>query len=253
MGWSLAVGSSQTTNEGANQSTVTVDTYLSWSGGASFYGITHTGRVNIGGVDYYYSTPSSVNYPNPTSSGTIRVDTTSRVIDHDVNGERGAITTWADLSGSVTGYLSASGPTQAALNYYRGPSQPSSLTATLNADKTITVTFPAVSSPAGTPTYYVAFSQDGGPYQNQQSGTGTSFTFSNLQAGANFVFRVYAVNSDGTSGTTYSSSVFVPPGFWVKTAGGVIPAKSVQVKTAGGLVTVKSIQVLTANGLINAK
>ena len=238
-------------DEANNRSLYRTRVYLNWNQWQQYSGYSTSGGGSVGGQGFSFTGPSA---GGSTSAGSQEIYVGDFWIGHDANGYLGGVgaDSWFNGGGGYApGYISASASAGGA-DYWRGPATPSP-TATLNADKTITVTFPAVSSPAGTPTYYVAFSQDGGPYQNQQSGTGTSFTFSNLQAGANFVFRAYAVNSDGTGGTGYTGSVFVPPGFWVNTAGGVIPAKSVQVKTAGGLVTVKAIQVLTANGLVNAK
>lgn len=208
-GQTLGANSWQTTNAAANQSTVYVTITL-YSNGWSYDGYTASHSVNIGGNVYGGDGPRTLYSPNNWST------TYSHTFNHDANGYRGAVGTSAAFSGSgpyVPGSLSADGGTQGAVDYDRKPGTPPSLTATVNSNKTITVNVGSVSSPAGTPTYYVAYTQNGGAYTGQQGSTGTTFTFSGLTPGQNYGFRAFATNSDGTSGFVYTSStVFLPSG-----------------------------------------
>lgn len=205
----ISVSSWQTTNEAANQSTVYVGMTL-YSNGWSFDGYTTGYGLRIGDQ---WSTGTGVR--TLYSPNTWYVEW-SRTYTHDANGYRGAVDTEAYFDGTgpyMPDYLSAGGGTQGAVDYVRKPGTPPSLTATVNSNKTITVNVGSVSSPAGTPTYYVDYSQNGAAYTGQQSSTGTSFTFSGLTPGQNYGFRAFATNSDGTGGLVYTAStVFLPSG-----------------------------------------
>ena len=208
MASSIGGSSSQsTTNAITNQSTVTGNGSITITAG-SFYGLQSWGQVTIGGVSY--------NIPGPTSMGT--GDSwgwsASRTFDHDVNGYRGNVDVSVAFWVEGTSYHanSTGAGTQGAIDYDRKPAQPGSVTAVVNSDKSITVTVAGVSSPAGTPTYYCAYSQNGGGYTGTASSTSNVFTFSGLQRGATFTFAGWASNSDGTSATTYSGSYFLAAG-----------------------------------------
>lgn len=240
MGWSISVGSEQSTNEGANQSTVTAHVYLSWSGGAWFWNINHTGRINIGGADYYYSV-NTVNYPGQTNSGTVRVASQSHTFTHDANGYRGSCTTWADISGDITGYMSAGGPTQPAIDYDRKPATPTSLSASLNSNKTVTLTSNAVSSPAGTATYRFeyAYSTDNGASWSgwsTESTTESNTITLNLTYGRLYQFRVRVSNSDGYSNYYQpGSTLFVPAGGKIWNGSTFINATTSKIHKGGGV------------------
>lgn len=131
-------------------------------------------------------------------------------VDHDANGNASL-----GVSGGITvygGVRSEGGYTWGLSNYDRKPTTPTSVGATVNADKTITVTVNGVSSPAGTPTYYIQTSQNGGAFGNQQSSSSATFIVSGLLPGQNYQFRGWATNSDGTGGTRDSATVFLPSG-----------------------------------------
>ena len=196
-----------TTNAVTNQSTVNGYGSVTITSG-NFYGLQSWGRVWIGGVNYDIAGPTSM------SQGSSWNWSASRTFTHDVNGYRGdvgvSVEFWVDGTSYHAG--SAGGGTQGAIDYDRRPAQPGSVSAVVNSDKSITVTVAGVSSPAGTPTYYCAYSQNGGGWTGTASSTSNVFTFSGLQRGATYSFLGYASNSDGTSASTASGSYFLPAG-----------------------------------------
>lgn len=220
MAWSLSASSSQTTNVGANTSTVYVNVIAYWTFGSSFI---NTGParldVNIGGniQTAYFSTING----SQTSTGSQDLGTYSWTFTHDANGYRGAVGTSGRLYNIPFGSpndMTADGGTQPALDYDRRPATPSSVTSVLNANKSITVTSNAVSSPAGTPTYYVAYSSNAGSYWSgyttiPSNSNAYTYAFGSLPLGKSYRFRMYASNSDGNGGVfTQSTDLFLPAG-----------------------------------------
>lgn len=177
-----------------------------------FQGYSASGSFQVnGGVVQYYGG----NYSLPGYNSSINIGYWEGWIGHDANGN-GTISVWSDFdTASSPSYLPdylAVGASEGLPNYDRKPSAPSSVTAVVNVDKTITVTVNGVSSPAGAATYYVSYSQNGGGFTGTQSGSSNVFTFSGLTPGSNYVFRAYATNSDGTGSSVDSSSTFLPSG-----------------------------------------
>ena len=224
MAWGIRLATSESQNPGANTSAVTATLYLTWDNRDAYSGSNFNCSVTIG--DTTYSTPMPTAFFAPTQSGETQVHSITRTYGHNPNGERGSVGTSGNIAGPggfAPGNLSATGPTYPAINYDRRPAAPSTVTPVLNADRSITVTSNAVSSPAGTPTYYVASSasSDGGATWGAFSsyitipGNGLSYTYTlgSLPQGLTYRFRMYASNSDGNSGETISaSSVFLPAG-----------------------------------------
>lgn len=208
----ISVSSSQSTNAAGNQSTVYVSMTL-YSNGWSFDGYTTGFGLRIGDAWYQDTGPRTLYNPN---SWTV---SWSRTYNHDANGFRGAVDTEGYFDGTgpyMPDYLSAGGGTQGAVDYDRRPAQPSYCNNTLEANKTLTASWNAVSSPAGTPTYYVQYASAAagagyGGWSGEYSTTGTSYNF-NLPRAATHKFRVRAANSDGGTGYTESGGVYVPSG-----------------------------------------
>lgn len=221
MGYSLGVIATQTLDEANNQSTVTATTVVYWDNYSQFYGYSTTGGANVGG-DWVYTYGSSINYPNPVSTGGVAVTSYSRTYTHDANGYRGPVGTAGSFSSSQTGNLTASGTVFDAVDYNRAPAAPSSVTSTLNSDKSVTVSSNAVSSPAGTPTYYVAYaySEDNATWSSWSGwitipSNARAYTYGvgSLPYGYFYKFQMFASNSDGSSGTTaQTSGLFLPAG-----------------------------------------
>ena len=224
MGWWLSLGTSESQNAGSNQSTVSATLYLNWDGGSAYANYTQEWYINIGGNQTGGSAPSSANW-NGSSwvslTGSVAIGSHSVTFTHDANGYRGAVGTSASFDGDggyAPGDISTTGTTYGAVDYDRKPSAPTSVTSTLNSDKSITVTSNSVSSPAGTATYYVSYSSDGGStwssYTTIPSNARTyTYALGSLTLGLNYRFRMYASNSDGSSAAfTQTSDVFLPAG-----------------------------------------
>lgn len=205
---------SQTTNEAANQTTISATMRLfsnGWSFGDSdcFYTI-YIGDQAFSGVG-----PRSLYSPNNWDV------THTRTFTHNDNGYRPAIATVAQFAGTgpyMPSSLSANGPTLPAVDYDRKPAAPSTVTPVLNADKSISVTSNVVSSPAGTATYLVGYSSDGGSTWSSDitiGGNARTYTFTpgSLTYGLTYKFRMKASNTDGTSGYTSTTvDTFLPAG-----------------------------------------
>jgi len=218
MGYAVSFSQSQTSNPAANQSTVFVSATLYRNSGRSFWGQSTTARFDIGGVTHFIYAPSSLGLNSSYSYSW------SRTFTHSETGFRGSIYTnfYVDVAGIYYSGL-IGGTTFGSLDYDRKPAAPSTVTPTLNANKSITVESNAVSSPAGTPTYYVGWSSsadlgatwgDWSAYTTIPSnGRSYTYNFGTLQPGLTYRFRMYASNTDGSSAATISTlTVFLPAG-----------------------------------------
>lgn len=212
-----------------------------------FYDHNASGRLNINGGDVQYYGGKYYMYGNYTSIG---IGSWEGWVGHDANGA-GGVSVFSDFDTAASpsylpDYVSVSAYEGAPVNYDRKPTTPSSVSAVVNADKSITVTVNGVSSPAGTPTYYVAWSKNGGAYTGTQSGASNVYTFSGLDRGATYTFRAYATNSDGTGGTAYSAGTFLPSGGKVWNGSAYVP--SVTAKIYNGTAYVPIITAKVYNG-----
>lgn len=217
MSSSLGASSSQGTNEGANQSTVYASATVTITAGY-FQGRQSYGYISIGDATYTIVGPT---YMAALSDPHVAPESWSfsaqRTYDHDANGYRGDVGVSASFAVDSASFhnSSAGAATQGAINYDRKPAAPTSVTAVLNADRTITVTSNAVSSPAGTATYYIQSSSNGGSSWSSEitiSGNNRYYTYAvnALAPGGTYLFRMRASNSDGTSAYTNSGSLFYP-------------------------------------------
>lgn len=231
MAWSLSISTSESQNSGANQSTVSATLYLNWSSGEAYANYTQEWYISIGGNQTGGAAPTSVNW-NGSSwvslSGSVALGSHSVTFTHDANGNRSAVGTSGSFAGDggyAPGALSVGGTTYGAINYDRKPATPAAPTAVVNSNKTITVSWSAVSSPAGTPTYYVRYAAalSGGGYgswSSDVSTTSTSYIYSGLARGVTYKFQVRAENTDGTSAySADSSGYFLPAGGKIYDAG----------------------------------
>lgn len=214
---SMSMGETST-NAANNQSNVSWYCYLNSTNGQSYSGYNGmTLDYNVGGSTGNVGVPSAASCAGGATplmaSGTI-------TFNHDANGVLGTVYGSATLNGSggyAPGSISASSSCGTS-DFFRGPSAPSSVVATVNSNKTVTVAISGVTVPGGTPaagtrTYYSAYSMDGAAYTGLQSSASTSITFTGLLPGHYYTFSGYATNSDGTGGTVYSSpAVFIPAG-----------------------------------------
>lgn len=247
MGFSLGISSWQTTNEAGNQSTVYCTLTL-YSGGNSYAGYNTSWGMTIGGNGFGGSGPTELWNPNSWST------TQSYTFNHDANGYRGAVACYVSFNGSggySPPYMEAGPSTQGAVDYYRGPGTPSSVTATVNPNKTITVTSASVSSPAGTPTYWFAYQANGGAWSGAESnGSSTTKTYT-LTPGQNYAFRVYTTNTDGTSGTTTSSSVFLPSGGKIYNGSSWVPTTTAKIYNGTAWVDLSTAKIYNGTSWVN--
>lgn len=203
MASSIGGSSSQSTTDAwTNTSTVYGYGSITITAG-NFYGLQSWGRVWIGGQNYDIAGPTSM------SQGSSWSWSAGRTFGHDQNGYRGPVDVsvefWVD--GTSLHANSTGAGTQGAIDYDRRPGTPSFASVT-RSGTSYSVSINTVGSPAGTPTYYIQRSQNGGGWGDTR--TGTSATFSGLPAGSSQQFLVYATNSDGTGGTGYSGTYSVP-------------------------------------------
>jgi hypothetical protein len=195
---------------GNNRRLYRTDVYLNASGYNAYGGYNPSGGGYVDGQYFSWTGPGDASLSN---SGQL-INRSDFWIYGDANGWHGTVgaSAWFDGGGGYApGYITASAST-GGFDWDRRPSTPGSVSALVNSDKTITVTVAAVSSPAGTPTYYCAYSQNGGGYTGTASSTSNVFTFTGLPRGATYTFAGWAGNSDGSSGTTYSGSYFLAAG-----------------------------------------
>lgn len=255
MSSSLSSSSSQSTNEGANQSTVYASATVTITAGF-FQGSSYQsyGYITIGDQTFTIAGPT---YMAALSDPHVAPDTWSfsaqRTYTHDANGYRGAVGVSASFSVDNASFHNSSSdtPDQGAIDYYRGPGTPSSVTATVNLNKTITVNSAAVSSPAGTPTYWFAYQANGGSWSAAESnGSSTSKVYT-LPPGQNYAFRVYTTNSDGTSGTTTSSSVFLPSGGKIYNGTAWVPTTVAKIYNGTAWVDLSTAKIYNGTSWVN--
>jgi hypothetical protein len=231
-------------DEANNRTLVRTSVYIDISGGtASSSGGSVSLSVNGAGASGSFG---SVSWANGAH---VVISNFDVWVNHNANGEQGNISFSA--SGSAGGWGSASNGSSLGgfSNYDRKPAAPASVTAVVNADKTVTVTSTAVSSPAGAATYYVSQSSGSG-WSSPVAMSGRTYTFSGLTLGLDYQFRVYATNSDGTSATTTSGSYFLPAGGRRLTSEGFVPTQTFKRLTAEGWVDVSTAKRLTAEGWV---
>jgi hypothetical protein len=174
----------------------------------------------------------------------------------------GSGTTWwnighnADGSKSigVVGYYDENGntisQTMTLTDFVRVPSAPSSVVPVVNANKTITVTANGVSSPL-TATYWYAYQQGSGAWSSPVSSSSNTYTYSGLTPGANYTFRVYATSTEGTGGTTTSSSVFLPSGGKIYTGTAWVPTTVAKIYTGTAWVPITTAKIYTGTSWVN--
>lgn len=246
MAISISGSSSQSTNEGANQSTVSGSGSMTLTVG-NWSGLQSWGRVWIGGAAYDTPGPTSMSQGGSWGWGS------SRTYTHDANGYRGAVDVsvefWVD--GTTYHRGSAGAGTQGAVDFNRAPGTPSSVTAVVNADKTITVTAAAVGSPAGTPTYYFAYQANGGTWSAAEANGSLNVKAYTLTPGSNYAFRVYATNSDGTGGTTTSSSVFLPSGGKIYNGTAWVPTTTAKIYNGTAWVDLSTAKIYNGTSWVN--
>lgn len=225
MGWWLTVGTSESQNPSANQSTVGVVAYLNWNSGSAYSGYNQEVYINIGGASSgAIAAPTTVNYNGyswVSLTGSVQVGSWARTFDHTTEGYRGTVETSASFDGDggyAPGDISAGGPTYGVIDYVRIPGAPSSVTA-VAVGSVITVTSGEASTPGPTITAYkvsYASSTNGGAtWSSWSSETNMSsrvYAYNSLTPGLTYKFRVRATNADGDGPFTESNTLFLTAG-----------------------------------------
>lgn len=146
------------------------------------------------------------------------------VVYHNDNGDK-AVNVQASFNGnSPLGYTDIGSQTYTLTDFDRKPAAPSTVSISIGADKSVTVSSNAVSSPASAANYFIqiASSTDGstwsawsGEYTIPSQGRFVTYAAGSLTYGLYYKFRMRAGNSDGYSAYTESnnpSSIFLPAG-----------------------------------------
>lgn len=220
MSASLSSSSSQsTTLSGSNKSTVGVSATVTITNGY-FQGYQSYGYIVINGVTYTITGPTYMAALSDPHVAPATWDFSYSVdIEHDINGYRGNVGCYAYFR--IDGYSShdcdSDTGDQGAINYDRKPAAVTGTTATVNPDKSVTVSFAGGASPGGNPAltsiYNLQYSQNGGAFSTATTGASPR-TITGLTPGSNYVFRAYATNgsNDGAGASSDSASVFLPSG-----------------------------------------
>lgn len=258
MAYSLTISTSQSENAAANQSTVNVTGTISSDSFSSYWGMSSSWGINIGGQGYGGAGPTALNKSSSWSFSA------SRTFTHDANGERGAVGTSCSFSVPGISYSgSTGGPTYGAINYDRKPATAGAVTAVVNPDKTITVSVASTTSPAGAPSFWLAYSTNGGTtWSTAVSAPGTNVpstanythtrTYSGLTPGLNYRFRAYATNTDGTGGTTtMTSDVFLPSGGKIFNGLTFVPTTTAKIFTGSSWVDITTAKIYTGTTWAN--
>ena len=206
MSSSISGSSSQSTNSGANQSTVTGSGTITILVGA-FSGQQSYGYVTIGDATYTVAGPTAM------SGGQSWSWSASRTYNHSDTGYRGnvgvSVSFGIDGSGNQYHANSTGAGTQSAVDFDRRPGN-ASFASIYRSNDDIYVGQNGVSSPASGLVYYTQRSQNGGAWGDQR--TGTANWYSNLPLGTTQQFRALTSNADGDSagGWQYSGVYTVP-------------------------------------------
>lgn len=215
MAASLTSSSSQSTAlSGSNKSTVSVSATVTINVG-KFDGAQYQsyGRININGTQYTITGPTKMAaLSDPLVAPHQWSFSKSVDIEHNTDGSRAAVACSASFDVDNASFHNCSSDTadQPALDYVRLPTATSFQAGPTRTVRTAAMTLSEVTNYGSTLRYYVDFSKNSGGYEGVQSSTGRSFSFSNLDLGASYVFRGYAGDTEGTGGSATSGSVSIP-------------------------------------------
>lgn len=126
---------------------------------------------------------------------------------HNTNGS-GSSSGSASASDGLLGSASAGGSC-GLTDFVRLPTTPSYSSGPTRTVRTVSMTLSPVTNYGSSLNYYVDYSKNGGGYTGQQANPSRTFSFTNLDLGASYVFRGYAADSEGTGGSV-TSSVSIP-------------------------------------------
>jgi len=205
-----------------NYSKINYSVSLNWNNRDSFYGFPSTAggsivyNIGAGNVTIPISVAAPSSAGNGSQTGSVTLASGQLDIPHAANGSINSITGSAYYSNGLVGNLTASDYVGNLVDFVRVPSAPPSMSAS-NVGNVISVSWAEASAPFGPVTYYWAYrsSSNGGASWSNWSGetVTSSLSFSGTYTlGLTYQFYVYAHNSDGNSGVTYSNTVFLAAG-----------------------------------------
>lgn len=194
----------ETPDPGNNRSWIRGVVTLAHSGsGSPFNNNTSYASLSIGGSSWGWS--GGYNLPGNSSATLIDAGVW---VGHDANGA-GSVGVSAAFDGNGNFPIGdgSTGGTYTMQDFDRRPSVPTFNTISRSIDD-FYVSLNGVSSPAGTPTYYIQRSQNGGGWGDDRATSATWFY--DLPRGSSQQFRCAAYNSDGWSDWSYSGVYTVP-------------------------------------------
>lgn len=197
MAYWLTIGTSQTTNEGGNTSTVNATLYLNSNYGSSWWGTNIGGNINIGGNVSGFSRSSG-----GSSSGnwSAAIHSHSVTFTHGSNGYRGAVgISGAFGPGSNVPSLSVSGGEYGAIDWNRSANTPYYTNITRNSTTNVYVEYARTGSVNGPTTYVLERATNAAMTENYVTfGEGNQTVNANTQ----YYYRMYAYGDEG--GNKYS-------------------------------------------------
>lgn len=192
---------------GNNRTLYRTRVYVCASGYNAYSGYSTGGNGYVDGQYFEFGGPGALSLTNACSE----VYTGTFWVYGDANGWHGTVNASAYFNGGggyAPGAIYASA-SAGGFDYDRKPDYPTSVSAS-RSGTSYTVYAGYANSPAGTPTYYVQYSENGGAWYNQNSMPGQQYTYNGLNKGSTYQFRVWATNSDGIGPFTYSGNYYVP-------------------------------------------
>lgn len=196
------------TNPGNNSSTVRSQLFIEAT--SSYFQARANGSHSISGVTVWSISNQTINMPGLNSS--VFLSDNSIEVGHNADGSGSAsgygyFATVDQSSGWKVPGISVSGSIGLS-DFTRLPSAPASCTYS-RSGQSVTVTAGNASSPLGV-TYYVQYNRNGAGWTAQQTMSGQSYTYTGLDWGASYQFRVWAASSEGAGGFTYSGTLTMP-------------------------------------------
>lgn len=245
--------SGQSGNASNNTSSVTGYGSITITVGA-FSGQQSYGYVYFNGVKHTVTGPTAMNQGDTWNWNATRGYT------HDINGYRGnvdvSVEFFIDGSGQQYHGRSTGAGTQGAINHDRKPAAVTGTTATVNADKSVTVTFSGGASPGGDPalssTYNLQYSKNGGDFSTATTG-GSPRVITGLDPGANYVFRAFATNqsNDGAGAYADSASIFLPSGGKIWNGSAWVPSATAKIYNGSAWVPIVTAKVYNGTAWVN--
>lgn len=240
---------------GNNRRLYRTDVYLNASGYNAYSGYSTSGGGSVDGQGFSFGGPSSASLSN---SGQV-VNTTDFWIYGDINGYHGTVSAsaWFQGSGGYSPpYITASA-SSGGFDWNRSPAAVTGTTATVNTDKSVTVSFSGGASPGGSPgltsTYHVSYSKNGAAFTGDYTGSGSPITITGLAPGNNYVFRAWATNgsSDGASSSTDSASVFIPSGGKIYNGTAWVPTTTAKIYNGTAWVDLSTAKIYNGTSWVN--